>query len=274
MTTGDGKRYTWDMKKNQVYPTDLTDHQWDCIKELIPPAKPGGHPRVLEMRAVINAILYLTVTGCQWRMLPREYPAWQSVYSYFRAFRDDGTWQRIHDTLRAQVRERLGRHKHPTAGAKGSQSVKTTQVRGVRGYDSGKRVKGRKRHILVDTLGLLLAVVVTSAAVSDAAGARLLLSHLGGVCKKLRRVWVDGAYRGRLLDWVLLHCQFVLQPVLRRDDQKGFVVLPRRWVVERTFGWITQCRRLSKDYEGLPQSSEAMIYIALTRLMIRRLAAF
>jgi len=132
------------------------------------------------------------------------------------------------------VRERAGRHKYPTAGALDSQSVKTTQIPGVRGYDAGKKVNGRKRHILVDTLGLLLAVVVTSAAVSDPAGARLLLRRLGGGCKKLRRIWVDGTYRGHLVEWVLLHCRFVLQPVLRCDGQKGFVVLPRRWVVENT----------------------------------------
>src|SRR5439155_1399906 len=188
-----------------------------------------------------------------------------SVYTYFRTFRDDGTWQRLHDRLRAQVRQRVGRHKHPTAGALDSQSVKTTQVARVRGYDSGKRVKGRKRHILVDTLGLLLAVVVTQASISDPAGAKLLLKRLGGACKKLRRVWVDGAYRGHLLEWVLLHFKFVLHPVLRCDGQKGFLVLPRRWVVERTLAWLTQCRRLGLDYEVLPQSSEAMIYIAMTR---------
>jgi putative transposase len=261
------------MKTTSMYPTDLTDSQWDCIKELIPSAKPGGHPRVLEMRAVVNALLYLTVTGCQWRMLPREYPAWQSVYTYFRQFRDDGTWQRIHDTLRAQVRERVGRHKQPTAGALDSHSVKTTQLPGERGYDAGKKVNGRKRHLLVDTLGLLMAVLVTSAAVSDPAGAKRLFKRLGGAGKKIRLIWVDGTYRGHLLEWVILHCHFRLQPVLRPKNQQGFAVLPRRWVVERTFAWITQCRRLGKDYEVLTESSEALIYIAMIRLMVRRLAA-
>jgi putative transposase len=259
--------------KTQTYPTDLTDRQWDCIKDLIPAAKPGGRPRSLDMRAVLNAMLYLVVSGCQWRMLPTSYPNWKSVYDYFRTWRDDGTWQRIHDTLRATVRQKAGRHKHPTAACLDSQSVKTTQIPGIRGYDKGKNVNGRKRHILVDTMGLLLAVVVTSAALSDPAGARLLFARLGGACKKLRRIWVDGTYRGKLVDWVVAHCGFLLQPVLRTDNVKGFLVLPRRWVVERTFAWLTQCRRLSKDYEVLPASSEAMMYLAMTRLMRRRLAA-
>ena len=258
---------------NQTYPTDLTDRQWDCIQNLIPPPKPGGRPRSLDMRQVINAMLYIVVSGAQWRMLPTDYPNWKSVYHYFRLWRDDGTWQRIHATIRARVRRRAGRHKHPTAGSLDSQSVKTTQVPGLRGYDSGKQVNGRKRHLLVDTLGLLMAVVVTAASVSDPAGARLLFKRLGGAGKKLRRIWVDGTYRGQLLDWVIEHYGILLQPVLRSDNHKGFMVLPRRWVVERTFAWLTQCRRLSKDYEVLPQSSEAMIYLAMIRLMIRRLAA-
>jgi putative transposase len=258
--------------KTQTYPTDLTDRQWNCIKDLIPVAKTGGRPRSLNMRHVINAILYIVVSGAQWRMLPSDYPKWKSVYDYFRIWRTDGTWRRIHATLRAEVRRKAGRHKHPTAGCMDSQSVKTTQIPGIRGYDKGKNVNGRKRHILVDTIGLLLVVVVTAASVSDPQGARLMFARMGGAGKKLRRIWVDGTYRGKLVDWVVDHCWFLLEPVLRSDDRKGFRVLPRRWVVERTFAWLSQCRRLSKDYEVLPSRSEAMIYLAMTRLMIRRLA--
>jgi putative transposase len=259
--------------KTQTYPTDLTDRQWHCIKDLIPAAKAGGRPRSVDMRSLINALLYVVVGGVQWRMLPKDYPHFKTVYHYFRLWRDDGTWKRIHDTLRAAVRRKLGRHKHPTAGCLDSQSVKTSQIPGVRGFDSGKKVNGRKRHILVDTLGLLLVVVVTAASVSDPKGARKVFERMGGGCKKLRRIWVDGTYRGKLVDWVMEHCWFVLEPVLRSDDMKGFVVLPRRWVVERTFAWLTQCRRLSKEYEVLPASSEAIIYLAMTRLMLRRLAS-
>lgn len=258
--------------QNQTYSTDLTDRQWDCSKELLPAGKSGGRPRSVDMRHVLNAMFYVLVGGIQWRLLPTSYPWWKTVYHYFRTWRDDGTWQRMHDTLRAEVRRQVGRHKHPTAACLDSQSVKASANRGERGYDAGKLVTGRKRHLLVDTMGLLLIIVVTAASVSDPQGAMLLFSRLGGACKKLRRVWVDGTYRGKLADWVIAHFPFVLHAVLRTKDQKGFVVLPRRWVVERTFAWLTQCRRLGKDYEVLPKSSEAFIYLAMTRLMIRRLA--
>lgn len=254
------------------YPTDLTDSQWDIIKDLIPPEKPGGRHREQDMREIINAILYVIVTGCQWRAIPHVLPNWSTTYGYFRLWRNDGTWLRIHEKIRACLRQKEGRHKHPTAGCLDSQSVKTSQVPGERGYDAGKQINGRKRHILVDTLGLLLVVVVTAASLQDRDGARLVFGRLGGSGKKLRKIWVDGGYRGALVDRVKERLRVVLQVVLRPEEQKGFVLLPRRWVVERTFAWFSFCRRLSKDYERQTTSSEALIYIAMTRLMLKRLA--
>ena len=261
--------------RDRPYPSDLTDEQWACLAPLLPPGPAPGHPgrpRTVDLRTVVNAILYVTRTGCQWAALPRDLPNPNTVYWYYRKWLDDGTWEAVLDALRRQVRHAADRLPHPSVAIIDSQSVKTTKG-GWCGYDAGKKVNGRKRHILVDTLGLLLVVVVTAASTSDPAGARLLFARMGGAGKKLRRIWVDGTYRGKLVDWALEHCQFLLQPVLRSDDMKGFVVLPRRWVVERTFAWLTQCRRLSKDYEGLTRSSEAMIHIAMIRLMVRRLAA-
>ena len=255
---------------NQNYPTDLTDSQWEHIKELIPPAKPGGRPRSLDMRAVVNAVIYLVVGGVQWRLLPKEYPRWPSVYYYFRRWQRDGTWRRLHDSLRAATRRRAGRHKHPTAGCIDSQTVRCSAVASERGYDAAKGVVGRKRHVLTDTTGLLLAAVVTTARVTDRAGALLLLSRLPGGCKKLRRLYADGGYRGPIVEGAASLLRIVLEPVVRAATQ-AFVVLRRRWVVERTFAGLGMSRRLSRDYERLPQTSETLMYVAMSRLMLRRL---
>jgi len=258
--------------QKQIYPSDLTDNQWEHIKDLFPVhARRRGRPRELDLRAVVNAIFYVLVTGCQWRYLPADYPCRQSVYYYFRRWQHDGAWQQIHDRLRSEVRRKANRHKHPTAGCLDSQSVKTTATPGIRGFDAGKKVNGRKRHILVDTLGLLLVVVVHTADISESAGARLVLLKMRGGCKKLRRVWLDGGYRGTVLAWAFDAFRLVLQVVKPPPEQKGFAVLPRRWVVERTFAWLSNHRRLSKDYERFTKTSEALIQIAMMRLMLRRL---
>jgi putative transposase len=204
-------------------------------------------------------------------MLPHDLPPWKTVYHYFRLWRQDGTWERINAALRQEVREAEGRDPEPSAAILDSQSVKTTETPGIRGYDAGKKVNGRKRHILVDTLGLLLMVVVHAANVQDRDGARLVLERAKGRFPRLQLIWADGGYTGKLVEWVKSVCRWVLEIVKRSDDGKGFQVLPRRWVVERTFGWLGRYRRLSKDYEGLPESSEAMIYIAMIHLMVRRL---
>jgi putative transposase len=260
---------------NQRYPSDLTDSQWHLIKGLLPPPKRRGRPR-LDLREVLDAAFYVLKGGIQWRMLPTDCPKWQSVYTYFRRFRRDGTWRRIHDALRASVRRRAGRHKHPTAGCLDSQSVATTEAAApeTRGCDWHKHVKGRKRHLLVDTQGLVMSVAVTTANVQDKVGALLVLAGRGGAGKKLRRVWADGAYRserGHLAAWLERH-RINLEAVQPPAGQRGFTVLARRWVVERTFGWLYQSRRLSKDYERLAETSEALIYVAMSRLMLRRLA--
>lgn len=257
------------MKK--TYPSDLTNNQWNHIKELFETDNQRGRPTEINLRLVVNGVLFILVSGCQWRYLPREYPNWQSVYYHFRKWKKNGKWKVIYGILYAEYRVKEGRHKHATAGAIDSQSVKTTSVPSERGFDAGKKINGRKRHILVDTLGLMIAVVVTAASIQDRDGAKILLKGINGSGKKLRKIWVDGGYRGGLVNWVKSKCNIILEVVLRSEEAKGFVLLPRRWVVERTFSWLNNSRRLSKDYERFCDTSETFIYIAMTRLILLRL---
>jgi putative transposase len=256
--------------ERKSYPTDLTDPQWDLIRPLLPEAKPGGRPRSVDLRAVLDGIFYVVRGGVPWRMLPHDLPPWGTVHFYYRKWRLDGTWAKVLDALRARLRHADGRHKSPSAAVVDSQSVRTAEGGEARGYDAGKRVPGRKRHIVVDTMGLLLAVVVHSASVQDRDGVKLVTAGLKARFPRLKLIWADGAYEAAV-GWAKQFGRFVLELVRKPADRKGFVLLPRRWVVERTFAWLARCRRLARDYERLTESSEAMVHMAMIRLMLRRL---
>ena len=260
------------------YPSDMTDAEWAVIEPLLPAPGwmlgQGGSPGIYCRRDIVNAIRYLTHNGPVWRALPADLPHWRTVYGYVRDWQASGATRRMHDELREAVRVLAGRSPAPTAAIIDSQSVKAADTVGKasRGYDAGKKIEGRKRHLAVDVMGLILCIVVTAASVQDRDGARPLLWRLAASFRTVTLIWADGGYAGKLVTWAAGTLHRTLQIVKRPDNLHTFKVLPRRWVVERTFGWIMKHRRCVRDYERLPQHHETYLYWSMIHVMAARIA--
>jgi len=257
------------------FPSDFTNREWALIAPLIPAAKHGGRPRTTNMRDVVEAILYIASSGCQWRMLPGDFPPVSTVRGYFYAWREMGLWEGINQLLVMAAREIEGREAQPTAGVIDSQSVKTTESGGISGYDAGKKIKGRKRHIVTDTLGFLIFVLIHAADIQDRDGAPHVLKAIRRRFPWLRHIFADGGYAGAQLRQAMRgHGDWTIEVVKRSNQAKGFVVLPKRWVVERTFAWLGRCRRLANDWEKSLESATAWAQIASIRMLTRRIARY
>ena len=257
------------------YDSDISDEQWKLISNLMPSTKSnyttGGRPAKYERREILNAILYIARTGCQWRLLPHDLPQWHAVYCYFVQWDNAGVFEKINARLRTKVRVHAGRNPQPSAGIIDSQSVKIVANIGISGFDGAKKVNGRKRHIVTDTLGLLLTVVVHEASLSDRESATTVLTKLRTQFKRIKTIFADQGYTGSLIETVKATLNLALT-IVKRIEVRAFHILPRRWVVERTFGWFGFYRRLAKDYERSPKHSEAFVYIAMSNILLHRLA--
>jgi transposase len=262
-------------RKGLRYPSDMTDREWLLTAPFIPPAKSGGRKRTSDMREVVNGVLYVASSGCAWRMLPKCFPPVSTVRRYFYAWRDTGLFESINTVLVMNLREIEGREASPSAGVIDSQSVKTTESGGICGFDAGKKVKGRKRHILTDTCGYLIFILVHAADIQDRDGAVDVLKAVRFRFPWLRHVFADGGYAGdKLRQAIKDHGDWTIEIIKRSDTAKGFVLLPRRWVVERTFAWLGRCRRLAKDWETSIDSSTTWVHIASIRMITRRTAKY